>query len=289
MNLHVISANATVAIACAIVFLLVAKFWHRLTRMMAGHPSFADSIMSEAAQRFRDELQALSRKQASYLGAGLVFVVMFSVASIFQVPQLFLGYPDWQLYALMGTLIAAALFAVYRLALTIVSWRQIRLRRDANIAVGQQLQRIAADLGRSYHDVSTSTGIVDHVLVGHSGVYAINVVARRKIRQGSVHLEGNELKFSNSEKTCSIVAMIAATHRLNKELRKLAGHDIRVRSVIAVPGWDIQNQPGNDHLLVNERTLPMLTGWKDQADFLMNEDVTALQGFLTARCTISTP
>jgi hypothetical protein len=29
----------------------------------------------------------------------------------------------------------------------------------------------------------------------------------------------------------------------------------------------------------------MLSGWKDQADYLMNEDVEAIQKLLTQRCT----
>ena len=72
--------------------------------------------------------------------------------------------------------------------------------------------------------------------------------------------------------------------RLQKELSKKTGHDIRVRSVIAVPGWDINEQTSAEHLLVNERNLPMISGWKDQADYLMDEDVTTLQTYLTELC-----
>jgi hypothetical protein len=61
-------------------------------------------------------------------------------------------------------------------------------------------------------------------------------------------------------------------------------NSVRVRSVIAVPGWDVQNQNGDGHLVVNERTLPMLRGWKDEADYLMNEDVDALHKHLTLSC-----
>ena len=64
----------------------------------------------------------------------------------------------------------------------------------------------------------------------------------------------------------------------------MLGHKVRVRSVIAVPGWDIGEQASENHLLVNERTIPMLRGWRDQSDYLMNEDVDALQKELTARC-----
>jgi hypothetical protein len=71
MNIEAISGSATVAIACTFVFLLAAKSWHLVARSMSAHPNFPDAIMREAAQRFRDQLETLSRKQSTYLGAGL--------------------------------------------------------------------------------------------------------------------------------------------------------------------------------------------------------------------------
>ena len=51
--------------------------------------------MREAAQRFRDELDHLSRTQSTYLGAGLVFVCIFGVAYTLQAQNLFAGYTEW--------------------------------------------------------------------------------------------------------------------------------------------------------------------------------------------------
>ncbi|MDH3747499.1 MAG: hypothetical protein OER97_04780 [Gammaproteobacteria bacterium] len=288
MDIQAISDAATVAVACAIVYLIVAKSWQILSRVFTINPSFADSIMSEAAQRFRDQLQLLSRRQSTYLGAGLVFVVMYSAASLFQGPQLFVGYPDWQLYILLTALVAAALFALYRLLHTVFTWRQVRFLRDANIAIGHQLQRIANGHGRAYHDVPTSAGVVDHLLLGHNGVYAINVIAKRHLKKGSAQLDGNILSFSTCKKSLSIVEIIAKSNRLKKELSKQTGHDINVRSVIAVPGWHAAEQTCVDNLLVNERTLAMISGWKDQADYLMDEDVASLQKYLTEICKRTT-
>ena len=286
MDIQAVSGAATVAIVCAFVFLLAAKSWQLISGALSGSPNFADSIMSEAAQRFRDELSQLSRAQSTYLGALLVFVVMYGAAMVFKGPELFVGYPEWQLYVLLAALGAAALFAFYRLARTVFAWRSVRFRRDANIAIGHELQRIASTHGRAYHDVASSAGVVDHVLVGQSGVYAINVIARRHLKKGSVYLSGNDMHFSNTEKSLSIVDVIAATKRIEKEFRRLTGKKLKVRSVIAVPGWDIKEQSGNDHLLVNERNLSMISGWKDQRDYLMNDDVDALQKDLTNRCKL---
>jgi hypothetical protein len=72
------------------------------------------------------------------------------------------------------------------------------------------------------------------------------------------------------------------TAALEREFRRLLDHRVRVRSVIAVPGWEVHEQSSDEHLLVNDRSLPMLRGWKDQADYLMNEDVDALHEMLTA-------
>ena len=284
MDIQAVSGAATVAIGSAIVFFVAAKSWQLIAGAMSGSPDFADSIMSEAAQRFRDELTSLSRSQSTWLGAALVFVVIYTMVMLFREPKLFEGYPEWQLWVLLSTLGAAALFATYRLARTIISWRQVRFLRDANIAVGHQLQRIASDHGRVYHDIRTSAGIIDHVLVGQSGVYAVNVFARRQIKKGGASLTDEGIAFANAENAVSIVDAVAAAARIEEEFSRLAGKNIRVRSVIAVPGWSIEKQSGNKHLLVNEHTLPMILGWKDQTDFLMNDDLEALHEALNKRC-----
>jgi hypothetical protein len=284
MNIEAISGSATVAIACTFVFLLAAKSWHLVARSMSAHPNFPDAIMREAAQRFRDELEMLSRKQSTYLGAGLMFVFIFAVAHTFEAHQLFAGYPAWQLYLLLVTLFAAAAFALYRLACTIREWRQVRFLRDANIAVGHSLQRIATGHGRVFHDVVTSAGIVDHVIVGQGGIYAVNVVAHRAMRRESVQLVDSELRFKPDGKSIPIAEIAVKTTKLEQEFRDLLRNSVRVRSVIAVPGWLAESQSNEGHLVVNERTLPMLRGWRDEADYLMDEDVQTLQQHLTTTC-----
>lgn len=284
MDIEAISGAATVALTSTILFLLVAKFWSALSRTVSSGPNFADSIMHEAAQRFRDELDRLSTSQSIYLGGALVFAMLFVAAYVLQAQQLFVGYPDWQLYLQLGFLLLTVGFAFYQLSNIVVARRQVQFLRDANIAIGHQLHQISSGITRVFHDVETSAGVVDHVVVGQSGLYAINVVAKRARRDNSVRLQENSLQFSNCKTEHSIVDIAARTRRLEKEFHRLLGHNVRVRSVIAVPGWDIGEQAGEHHLLVNERNIAMIRGWKDNTDHLMNEDVDALQKELTAKC-----
>ena len=79
MNLVALSGAVTIALASTIVFLLVVKSWQAFTSSLATS-RFPKSIMREAAQRFRDDLERLSREQAVYLTSALVFTVIFSVS-----------------------------------------------------------------------------------------------------------------------------------------------------------------------------------------------------------------
>ena len=257
MDIESISGAATVALACTLIFILIARSWQLLSRTVGSAPSFADSIMREAAQRFRDEFDRLSSAQSTYLSAGLVFVVLFVSASELNAERLFVGYPVWQLYLFLGVLGVGAFFAIFQLARTIRSRHRIRLLRDANIAIGHQLQSIAVGFGRVYHDVETSSGVIDHVIVGQNGAYAVNVFARRPVRNGSVTLDGNDLVFQPRGTSASIVRTAARTAALEREFRRLLDHRVRVRSVIAVPGWQVNSQSSEDHLVVNDKSLPI--------------------------------
>ena len=286
MDIESFSGAATVALASTFIFVLISKSWQILSRTVGSSPNFADSIMREAAQRFRDEFERLSHSQSTYLSAGLVFAVLFPAAYVLNAERLFTGYPEWQLYILLLTLSAGAALAIYQLAQTVLARHRIRLLRDANIAVGHRLQGIATGFGRVYHDVETAAGVIDHVIVGHSGAYAINVFARRPAKNGSVVLDSNTLTFEPGGKSESIVQIAARTAALEREFRRLLDHRVRIRSVLAVPGWQVNAQSGDDHLVVNDKSLPMLRGWKDKADYLMNEDVDALHQLLTTRCSL---
>lgn len=284
MELEAISGAATVALTSTVIFLLIAKTWNVVSRSIGSAPSFSDRIMHEAAQRFRDELDRLSSSQSTYLSGALVFVVLYIAAYTLQAKHLFVGYPSWQLYSLLGFLLLVLCYAAYRLARTVLARYEMKFLRDANVAIGHQLQQLSVGGTRIFHDVATSAGIVDHVIIGQKGLYAVNVVARRTAKRANARLRGNSIEYSNSKVESPIVDIEAKTARLQKEFRKLLGHKVRVRSVIAVPGWDIGEQSNDEHLLVNERTIAMVGGWNDTNDHLMNEDVEILKNELLSRC-----
>ena len=280
MNIESFSGAATVATASTIIFALAMKSWHYIARRASNGPRFATAINREAAQRFRDELEQLTASQWTCLSAALVFVVLFVSAHALHAERIYAGYPDWQLYIVIGLLAVLAGLVARRLVRDIRNRAHLELLRDANLAIGHHLQHIAAGFGRVYHDIETTAGVIDHLVIGTNGVYAVNVFAEDPVANGRVVLDTNTLRFEPIGNTQSIVAAGKRIAALEREFRRLLDHRVRVRSVIAVPGWEVHEQAGDEHLVVNDRSLPMLRGWKDQADFLMGEDLESLQELL---------
>ena len=285
MNLETLSGAASIALASTFVFLLLAKSWHAIARSVGSTSSFPDSIMREAAQRFRDKTDLLTRRLQIYLTSALVFVVIFTLSHFLRAGEVFSDIPTWQLAVILAVLSGVSLYAAYHFVTVLLARRRIEFQRDANIATGHGLQKLTANQNRIFHDVPCSAGIIDNVVVGVHGIYAVNVVSRRPRKDNRVRLTGDTLEFAPGNYSFALAGFAQRTSRLAQEFRKVLKHDVRVRSVVAVPGWEIDSQSSDEHLILNERNLAMLHGWKDKNDYLMDEQVEKLQKLLTDRCT----
>lgn len=283
MELIALGGAATIALASTIVFLLVVKSWAVFAKSTTS-TRFHESIMLEAAQRIRDKLVKLSHDQSVYLVSALVFTVVFSIVYLIQPQELFSDVPKWQLITVLVLLGIVLTFLAYQIVQTVIARRRLVFCRDASMATGHALQKLTANQNRVFHDVRCAAGTIDNVIVGLHGVYTVSVIARKAGKKNGAVLKGDRLTF-NDKHIISVKRSATKSDQLAKEIRKLTGQDIRVRSVIAIPGWEIDSQQSSEFLVVNERNLAMLIGWKDPKDYLMNEDVQSVQELLTERCT----
>lgn len=287
MNLAALSGAASIALVSTFVFLLLAKSWHAISKSVGGAGNFRGSIMLEAAQRFRDEMDRLTRRLHDYLTSALLFVVIFAVSYLLRPEDVFADLPTWQLVTIFSVLASVALYGIYRFFSVMMARRRTQFVRDAAIAAGHGLQKLTANRNRVFHDVSCGAAVIDNVIVGLHGVYAVHLVARKAGNDNRVRLTGDALHFAPGKYSLSLAEFGQRTNRLALEFRKILKHDVRVRCVVAVPGWEIDSQASGEYLIVNERNMAMLRGWKDQHDYLMHEDVEKLQKLLTDRCTRS--
>jgi hypothetical protein len=188
--------------------------------------------------------------------------------------------------ALSAVLVVVGLLIPFQIIKLKRARSRLAFRRSANIAVGHALQRIASRGYNVYHDVRVGSHVIDNVVIGAKGAYAVNVfvLGNQRARNGTARLDESNLVFGKIKTSAPVGVSVNRAGGLSKELSKVIGHPIRVRSVIAIPGWNVASTDSDKHLLVNEKNVVMLTGWTDPDTYLMDDDVTQIHDYLAPRC-----
>lgn len=279
MDLATISSAIALAGIAAGVLALVLFAGARLPRPSYGRGPFNSRIAHLPAQRWREAWQRCRVQRTLWLLPSLVLIIV-SATLLLAEPQAAVAYPAWQQWLVIS--LAAVLLGVAITRSVQLTWQRLKYlqRIAAGTAIGQALHRLSTNRNRAFHDVPTAFGVVDHVIAGLHGVYAVKVVAVKPGKSRVVRLHDDVLDFGNGRARVSINHARKVSERLAREAGKVLGHPVHVRLVVAAPGWEVDAQTVDDVLLVNERNVMMLSGWKDERDYLMNEDVDTLHDYL---------
>jgi hypothetical protein len=124
--------------------------------------------------------------------------------------------------------------------------RRLRLGHEAEVAIGQELAELGRSGFRIFHDFPASDGSfnIDHVLVGPSGVYAIETKGRSRPGRrnaadatGEVEYDGKALQFPGWVETRPLAQAQRNADWLQKWLSSAVGQAIAVQPILALPGW----------------------------------------------------
>lgn len=275
-----------IALAGSLVFLGAGFAWMVVGAKLQRRNPFAEHITREAGHRVRQNLQNLDTRYYLFLCSLLVYGLLIVVAFALQREPLSYELQAWGWLALSALVVSVSLVLPFQVVKLKRSRSRLAFRRNANIAVGHALQRIASRGYNVYHDVPVGKHVIDNVVIGAKGAYAVNVfvLGHHRARKGTARLDDSSLVLGKAKTSAPVGVSVNRVSGLSKELSKVVGHPIRVRSVIAVPGWNVAATDSDKHLLVNEKNVVMLTGWTDPDTYLMDDDVGQIHNYLVARC-----
>lgn len=277
-------AAAAGALGATAGLLFAALAWLGLQTAGLWRPAlpFADEITAGAGDRERARICRLGSQLAILLGALVVTLIVIPLVLLLLARAAPPGLPNWAMIValiLVGALLGVT---VWRMAELFRQRRRARYQWAAQAAIGNALKRLNFSGNRVFHEVTVEGSVIDHVVVGPKGVFAVNVVARpvhgdgrhvAELRNGKLSLDGRQEALAVGTAARNMTLLTAA-------LSKIVGHRVPVRSVLAVPGWQcIPNGEGN-HLLLNENNLTMLPSWNTPDAYLMDEDVMTVQKYL---------
>lgn len=287
MNLAVISSTSALAMTGTLVFTALLILGRKLPWLLRRRTRFHSSATNNPAENLRTEWDRLGQRRSLYLTPILFFIVCALTLLLAEPTSSGFNLAGWQqvgVLAIVGIALAGALYRGIQYSLR---RQQLQFKIEASQTIGHALRQITANHNRTFHDIPCALGIVDHVLVGIHGIYAIKVIARRAGKSNLLTLSEQTLDFADGRYSVPLAETRKIVDRFARECGKVVGHEVHVRLVVAVPGWEINTQSDDNILITNERNLAMLTGWKDQRDHLLNEDAEALQQYLDERCARS--
>jgi hypothetical protein len=287
MSLAAFSYAVALATPAALIFALLLMATHWLSPRLPRRRAFLASIANAPAERLWRQQHSFGRKRTQVLMPILVFIITATLLTIAEpVPPALLQNRGLQIAILASSLLLAIVALAHATRLTALRHRQ-RLRIDANLAIAQSLHKLSGNRNRTFHDVQTAYGALDHVVAGLHGVYAVSVIARQTSRRSDkqLHVDGETITFGGRGSAVAMPSLQKRVLQFSRDCSKLLQQDIQVRHVIAVPGWEVAAQANDRLLIANERNVAMLTGWKDERAYLMDEDVDALHQYLDQRCS----
>jgi hypothetical protein len=148
-------------------------------------------------------------------------------------------------------------FVTFKLICLVKEKVKLSLGYDAELAVGQELNQLMRAGYWVFHDVQADNHNVDHVVVGKTGVFAVETKGRSKpINQEgkaeySVTFDGEKLNFPGWAETAPIAQARRQSLTLQQSLSRAVGEEIIVKSVLAIPGWNAVIKSKSDIALIN--------------------------------------
>lgn len=246
-----------VAIALGVGPALLLMFWWRWQRREKRSPICRD-ILRGPGESLRIEIARLD-EQINDLGMFFCFTPIIIFISVVGVPTLGKATtPAHPNFALLIFLLALALpIPLIKLKRRIRERANYCLGLDAELAVGRELNLIMREGYYVFHDFPEEHNNIDHVVVGPSGVFALETKGRAKPDKGrggqdaKVIYNGTTLCFpDNVIETAAIAQARKQAGSLAKWLSSAVGEPVKVRPVLALPGWFVERKKPDDLILL---------------------------------------
>lgn len=242
-------------ILCYLAIFLASGAWKRtsigkklITRKKKS--PIRDMMFRAAGESLRDKALDATLDLASFVGIipsivliGFILIISEknpkSPAAIFTVA------------VYLGTVVVC----LFKLRKAYKNLHSLRLGLDGEIATAQELNQLMLQGYHVYHDFQADNFNIDHVVIGASGVFAVETKAKLKpkakgLQSAKVSYDGNALKFPDGQEPKFLSQAENQARWLADFLSKSVGKPIPVTPVLALPGWMVDRLVSDNSVLV---------------------------------------
>lgn len=159
--------------------------------------------------------------------------------------------------------------------------------------VGESLEPLLSEGYAIFHDMPCEGARkdfnIDHVVVGPTGLFAIETKTRRKgraregYREHEVIYDGKRLVWPWAEEDFALVQAQNAAEWLTQWVHKMTGKSIVAKPVLALPGWYVTTKALGPVSVQNAKNLPSCIRGKGKP-VLSADDIKLIRLQLDNRC-----
>jgi hypothetical protein len=167
--------------------------------------------------------------------------------------------------------------------------RMARLAYEGEITVGRELDRLVAEGNHVYHDFPAEDCNIDHIVIGRSGIFAVETGARSKpaatnrTDDATVEYNGKILMFPNGDDYKTIARAERQASWISEWISRTVGEQVAARAIVALPGWFVKRTSPDGISVVNPKQFPSL--FKHiKPRFLTDEMITRIAAQIEQKC-----
>lgn len=248
MNQHLIVMLPSVMLLLLMFSVVAPAFWLSKWKRRNKRSPLTSDLLRSPGESLRTQIDELSLE--------LSMIVLFSTAiplglyavwltqyhfTVVNNPKAVAGF-----YLIIG--VGIVVYQAAMLHKTMSHRNDLRLGLDCEQAVGQELNQLMLDGCRVYHDFLADGFNIDHIVIGATGVFAIETKGRAKPDRGRgqedvrVVYDGQSLQFPTWKETKPIEQAKRQAVWLSSWLSKATGDKIAVKPALALPGWFVERQ-----------------------------------------------
>lgn len=233
----------SVMIPLGIIFGLIKWRAYQANRLGIRHPISTD-LLRPAGHSLSLELDD-ARFDMVFSMTSALMVSVIAVVVLVGASELTLFGPTMAVTMAILTWLGGMYFVVRDLLRAIQRVRNLRLGWEGEVATAEELNRLMLRGFHVFHDVPAEGFNIDHVIVGATGVFAVETKCRVKRRGGDnkdhvVRYDGQQLHFPNYVDTKPIEQAKRQAVWLSKWLTGNVGEPVKAEPAVAIPGWYVE-------------------------------------------------
>jgi len=222
------------------------KLYLRFEQKKPIRRPFTKDFMRLPGQSLQDKIEIIREEFDTNLL--FIFVAPILIFTIHVSQSYFIPAPETKMRLVSSVImvIGTVIYFLYKLIKNRKELTVLRLGLDGEVATAQLLDPLKRKGFYIYHDFQAKGFNIDHVLVGPSGVFAVETKARSKPDRGNntadsrIVFDGRQLIFPDYKESKSIEQAKRQAQWLNKWLSSAVGEQVPVSPLLVIPGWFVE-------------------------------------------------